>query len=246
MTPTAIRKRFSDEYRNAVASIPNRDAEMIYVKLAKKGDRAARTTLIYKYIPFLYKMASQLKDSAYNLTIDEMVNAAVFGFNKAIASFDPTMGVAFYTYYAPKALNEMKKAAYESLLVHRPENQLKSKKPNKISVSMVDIDFKPERGNSISSMLTTDDCTDELTVDNERQKLATEFMGMLVNNERDVMNSLFMCSCEAPTLRQVGMEMNVSHERVRQLKEAAIKRIRSSERYADMVAESKYLAKEAV
>jgi DNA-directed RNA polymerase sigma subunit (sigma70/sigma32) len=140
----------------------------------------------------------------------------------------------------------MKKAAYESLLVHRPENQLKSKKPNKISVSMVDIDFKPERGNSISSMLTTDDCTDELTVDNERQKLATEFMGMLVNTERDVMNSLFMCSCESPTLRQIGMEMNVSHERVRQLKEAAIKRIRSSERYADMVAESKYLAKEAV
>ena len=103
MTANVISKRFHEEYRRSLLAIPTREAEYVYVERAKRGDRAAKDRLLYKYIPFLYKMAYQLRESAYNLTVDEMVNAAIFGFPKALKEFDSSLGLLFYTYYSAKA-----------------------------------------------------------------------------------------------------------------------------------------------
>ena len=246
MTAKVISNRFRDEYRRAVAYIPNRNVEMIYVQRAKAGDQAATRTLIYKYIPFLYKMAAQLKNSAYNLTPDELVNSALFGFRKALDNFDPTRGILFYTYYSAKALNEMKKAGYASLLVHKPENQLKSKKMDKESVIMASIDQVNDDGLSIKDRMASDLRTDESTKADERAKLANMFMLALSGPENDVMSRLYIYGDEKPTLRSVGLDLNLSHERVRQLKESALKRIRGTNKFIDMEAEATYLRQEAV
>jgi DNA-directed RNA polymerase sigma subunit (sigma70/sigma32) len=69
---------------------------------------------------------------------------------------------------------------------------------------------------------------------------------MVSDNEREVLNRLFVYADESVTLRSVGADMNVSHERVRQIRNAALNRIRKSSQYENMVAEAKYLRKEAV
>ena len=246
MTAKVISNRFRDEYRRAVARIPNRDVEMIYVQRAKAGDTIAARTLIYKYIPFLYKMATQLKTSSYNLNPDELVNSALFGFRKALNDFDPTRGILFYTYYSAKAYNEMKKAAYDSLLVHKPENQLKSKKLDKESVIMASIDQVNDDGMSIKDRMASDMRTDEATKADERSKMASMFMLALSGVEHDVMSRLYIYGDERPTLRSVGLDLNLSHERVRQLKQSALKRIRGTDKFLDMAAEASYLRQEAV
>ncbi len=246
MTATAIRNRFRDEYNRAKNAIPTNTVEATYVRLAKQGNRTALRTLINKYIPFLYKMAKQLSDAAYNLTEDEMVDAAVFGMPKAIDSFDPSLGVSFFTYFSPKAMNEMRKAGFDSLLVHRPENQLKSKNRNKISVTMSNIDKRDDNELAIVDRLSTDDRTDQATVNEEHKKLVDEFMSLLLPTEHDVMSNLFLYDDEDATLRSVGNTLGISHERVRQLKASALRRIHSTDKYNDMLAECRYLNCEAV
>ena len=246
MTAKVISNRFRDEYRRAVARIPNRDVEMIYVQRAKEGDQIATKTLIYKYIPFLYKMATQIKTAAYNLNPDELVNSALFGFRKALNDFDPSRGILFYTYYSAKAYNEMKKAAFDSLLVHKPENQLKSKSLDKESVIMASIDQVNDDGLSIKDRMASDMRTDESTKNAERTSLANMFMLALSGAESDVISRLYIYGDEKPTLRSVGVDLNLSHERVRQLKESALRRIRGTEKFMDMAAEAHYFRQEAV
>ena len=231
MTTNTTSSRFRDEYRRAMIAIPNREVELIYVMRAKDGDRVASNTLVCKYIPFLYKMAYQLKRVSYNLNPDEMVNAAILGFAKAIAGFDPTRGILFYTYYAGKAYNEMKKAAFDSLLVHRPENKLKSKDVNKESVMMESLDDVSPEGLSKIDRMKNDSRSEKKKKTHEAVSLANTFMKMLEGPEYSVMSGLFMLSDEPTTLRSVGMDMKISHERVRQLKNAALRRIRQSEKY---------------
>ena len=246
MTAKAISDRFHDEYCRAKIAIPNRTVEATYVRLAKQGNQTALRTLINKYIPFMYKMARQLKEAAYNLTEDEMVNAAVFGMPKAIETFDPTLGVSFFTYFSPKAMNEMRKAGFDSLLVHRPENQLKAKKRDKISVTMANIDKKDDNELSICDRLSSCDASDTETVSDEQKRLADEFMSLLLPTEHDVMSRLFLYGDENVTLRGVGHDMGISHERVRQLKASALRRIHNTDKFNDMRAELDYLHSEAV
>lgn len=246
MTSTVLRNRFRDEYRRSIKAIPNRDVEVIYIQRAKEGDRAATTRLIYKYIPFLYKMAKQLSTSAYNLTIDELVNSAVFGLPKAVKEFDPSRGTAFYTYFSAKALNEMKKASFASLLIHRPENILKSKDTTKASVAMLSTDMKVDGKRSIGDLLRSESDTETMADEQEKSGLTDSFLAMVSETERDVLNRLFTYADDSVTLRSVGAELSVSHERVRQIRNAALARIRKSEQYENMLAEAKYLRKEAV
>ena len=246
MTAKAIRDRFRADYQRAQMAIANRDVETVYIEQAKKGNKTAMRILLNKYIPFLYKMAKQLSDAAYNLTEDEMVNAAVFGLPKAIETFDPSLGVAFYTYYAPKAMNEMRKAGFDSLLVHRPENQLKSKSLDKVSVAMVNIEKHDDHERSIMDRLKVDMATDREAEDKETKKLVDEFMSLLLPSEHDVMNRLYLYEDDGVTLRRVGQDLGISHERVRQIKASAIKRIHNTAKYHDLMAEQAYLRNEAI
>jgi RNA polymerase primary sigma factor len=246
MTAQVISNRFREEYRRALMVIPSREAEMVYVDRAKAGDRVARCLLMYKYIPFLYKMAFQLRNSSYNLNTDEMVNAGILGFQKAVNAFDPSRGVLFYTYYSSKAYNEMKKAAFGSLLVHQPENKLKSKKLDKESVAMIPIDNPMDDGFSILDRLSSDENTDAATQNKQAGALAEKFMGTLDGNEHTVMSNLYLYGSEKTTLRSVGNSLGLSHERIRQIKNAALRKMRHTEIYEDRKAESEYFHSEAV
>ena len=140
----------------------------------------------------------------------------------------------------------MKKASFASLLIHRPENILKSKDTTKASVAMLSTDMKVDGKRSIGDLLRSEESTEERTADCENTKLTESFLSMVSDNEREVLNRLFVYADESVTLRSVGADMNVSHERVRQIRNAALNRIRKSPQYENMVAEAKYLRKEAV
>ena len=61
MTAPVIMEKYRKEYLKARRRIPDRRTELVYVSLAVKGNRAAKQTLIYKYVPFLYAMAIKIK-----------------------------------------------------------------------------------------------------------------------------------------------------------------------------------------
>ena len=64
---------------------------------------------------------------------------------------------------------------------------------------------------------------------NSVETMAHELLGELPKREADVLKGLFGINHEAPqTLREVGESLQISHERVRQLRDQALRRIKKA------------------
>ena len=226
-------ERYKKEYIKARRRIPDRRTELEYVRLAVDGNRAAKQTLIYKYIPFLYAMAFRIR-YLYSSTADELVNAAVFGFDKALKEFNHTRGTSFYTYFVPKAFNEMNKERFGSLLVKRSEAKLKKQRGDDLeTVSCVSIDKPDADGHTLVESLVsaTDETTDWLAQFNDITELADNLMKELPPVEKRIISEIYINSPDGGTLNDVGTELGLCRERVRQLKNRALERMRNSKRF---------------
>ncbi len=238
MTAPNIMEKYRKEYYKARRRIPDRRHELAYVRLAIEGNRAAKQTLIYKYIPFLYAMAISMKHK-YSSTTDELVNASIFGFDKALREFDMTRGTSFYTFYAHKAMNEMRKESYSSLLVHRSEAMLKSPRTEDLeTVADVSIDRLNAEGHSIVESLVdeSDEMTDWFAQLNDVNGMVKSLTKDLPPVEKRILDEMYINTPEGATLNKVGEELGMCRERVRQLKNRALDRIRKSQLYEDIVA----------
>ena len=236
MTAPVIMEKYRKEYLKARRRIPDRRTELVYVSLAVKGNRAAKQTLIYKYVPFLYAMAIKIKN-VYNSTTDELVNAAIFGFDKALREFNLTRGTSFYTYYIPKAYNEMNKERFGSLLVKRSEAKLKKQRDEDLeTVSCVSIDKKDVDGHSLVESIVdnTDETTDWLAQFNDITALTNSFMKELPPVEKRIISEMYINNPDGSTLNVVGSEMGMCRERVRQLRNRALERMRKSQLFEEL------------
>ena len=236
MTAPVIMEKYRKEYLKARRRIPDRRTELVYVSLAVKGNRAAKQTLIYKYVPFLYAMAIKIKN-VYNSTTDELVNAAIFGFDKALREFNLTRGTSFYTYYIPKAYNEMNKERFGSLLVKRSEAKLKKQRDEDLeTVSCVSIDKRDVDGHSLVESIVdnTDETTDWLAQFNDITALTDSFMKELPPVEKRIISEMYINNPDGSTLNVVGSEMGMCRERVRQLRNRALERMRKSQLFEEL------------
>jgi DNA-directed RNA polymerase sigma subunit (sigma70/sigma32) len=111
---------------------------------------------------------------------------------------------------------------------------------------MMSIDLRVDDKMSIGDTLRSDFNTEELAIGNEHSAIATSFLSVVNDIERDVLNRLYVYADDTVTLRGVGADLNVSHERIRQIRNAALNRIRKTDKYQDMSSEVQYLCKEAV
>jgi len=237
VTAPTIMERYKKEYIKARRRIPDRRTELEYVRLAVEGNRAAKQTLIYKYIPFLYAMAIKIRH-VYSSTTDELVNAAIFGFDKALREFNQTRGTSFYTYFVPKAYNEMNKERFGSLLVKRSEAKLKKQRDDDLeTVSCVSLDKPDMDGHTIVESLVdnTDESTDWLAQFNNITNIADKFINDLPSNEKRIITEMYINNPDGCTLNNVGTELGMCRERVRQLKNRAIERMRKSKLFEEIV-----------
>lgn len=237
MTAPNIMEKYKKEYYKARRRIPDRRHELAYVRLAIEGNRAARQTLIYKYVPFLYAMALSLKHK-YSSTTDELVNAAIYGFDKALREFDMSRGTSFYTFYAHKAANEMRKESYASLLVHRSEAMLKSPRTEDLeTVADVSIDRVNSEGHSIVESLVdeSDEMTDWFAQLNDMNGIVKSLTKDLPPVEKRILDEMYINTPDGATLNEVGAELGMCRERVRQLRNRALDRIRKTPLYDDIV-----------
>ena len=244
MTAPNIMEKYRKEYYKARRRIPDRRHELAYVRLAIEGNRAAKQTLIYKYVPFLYAMAISLKHK-YSSTPDELVNSAIFGFDKALREFDMTRGTSFYTFYAHKAANEMRKESYASLLVHRSEAMLKTPRTEDLeSVADVSLDRLNYDGHTLVESLVdeSDEMTDWFAQLNDMSRMVNSLTKELKPVEKRILTEMYINDPDGATLNEVGREIGMCRERVRQLKNRALDRIRKSQLFEDIVASGNEVA----
>ncbi len=225
----------------------NRQEEHQLFTLCRKGNKTAKQRLIEANMRFVLKVSLQYRGCP--IPLPDLVSEGAMGLIRAIESFDHTRGLKFISYavwwikaYITRAINE------QGSLIRLPANQhlkirkaLKDKNKVALSDDIKELINLGERGISFDAALKPDSnatygevLADEKAPNPESETelhsictLAKELMSQLPEREAQVLKGLYGINHEAPqTLREIGEAMNVSHERVRQLRDQAFKRIR--------------------
>ena len=204
--------------------------------------------LISANMRFVLKVAIQYRHCP--IPLPDLVSEGAMGLVRAIDSFDASRGLKFISYavwwikaYITRAINE------NGSLIRLPANQhLRVRKALKEQARGKDIDEDireliqlGERGISFDSPLKSDTKTTFSEVladtkasnpeaDAEAENFATitrDLLAELPEREAKVIAGIYGINQESPqTLREVGESMGISHERVRQLRDQALRRIR--------------------
>ena len=212
-----------------------------------KNNPIARQKIVDANMRFVLKVAIQYRGCPIPLT--DLVSEGAMGLIRAIESFDSTRGLKFISYgvwwikaYITRAINEhgnlIRLPANQHLLIRK--GLKKQAKGQEISESVMNLIRLGQKGISIDSPLNpeskssyAESLPDAAARDPEAKSTIKAIEGgirsilkSLPEREYNVLSGIYGIGIDTPrTLREVGETLNISHERVRQLRDQALKRI---------------------
>ena len=215
---------------------------------AETRQNLAREALVSANMRFVLSVA--LRYSHSSIPLPDLVSEGGMGLMHAIDGFDVSRGNKFISYatwwikaYITRAI------AQNGSLIRLPANQrqrvrkaLKEQARGKeIGEDIRELIQLGERGISLDSPLKNDSKTtlSEVLADTKASSseadaeaenfaaIARDLLAELPEREAKVISAIYGIDQEAPrSLREVGESMGISHERVRQLRDQALRRIR--------------------
>lgn len=233
-TEDYLNKYFKDIEKYPLLS---QEEENYLTERIKEGDSSAIEKLVNGNLKFVISIAKNYQN--HGLSLNDLINEGNLGLVKAAHKFDPSMGVRFISY----AVWWIKQSIIQSLsdnsrLVRLPVSRL-----NKISKFKED-DDKPSdlvytTHVSLDSKIDEDDDETYLSlfinetneIDSDNIEILKKKISLLLVNlsprERDVIDLYFGLSTEESlTLEVIGEKHDLTKERVRQIKERALRRLR--------------------
>ena len=224
------------------------EEEVDLAQRIKKGDKEALEKLTRANLRFVVSVAKQYQNQG--LSLPDLINEGNLGLIKAAEKFDETRGFKFISYAVWWIRQSILQAlAEQSRIVRLPLNQVGSL--NKINKAFARFEQEHERTPSPEELadeldLPKEKVTDTLRVSGrhvsvdapfsdgeDNSLLGTEVeraLSTLTDRERDIIKYFFGIGCSEMTLEEIGEKFGLTRERVRQIKEKAIRRLRHSTR----------------
>jgi len=182
-------------------------------------------TIARQYLPQI----SNLKSQTSNLTADDLISEGNFGLMKAAARFDGSHGKRFVTFAAPYIRQSIEHAL--STL-----NTQRSAFSGEMGPSILSTDESlPLGSNNNFTLLNVLEDKDAPQADAplERATLSAELLNaasVLNERERAVITRLFGIGCERLTMIEAAMELGLKRERVRQIRDVALRKMKKAGR----------------
>ena len=239
LTTNIFKNEVRVAYNRACALIPDAQAERTYIKLAKQGNRAAREAIFARQLPALIDLASGLNYAMYTGNCAELVSVAMQALDKAIEGFDLNSGCRFWTFFYPKALNEMNKEKYEDRLIHVPENYVKKGRANELaSIESGNTPVQDEDGACLFDLLTGDtgDSIVDAAAQTEYEDITERILGVLNPQELDVVSKCYRdtepdtngdASCKNWNVNSIARFYGMSKEIIRNRHKRALTKLRA-------------------
>ena len=233
------------------------EEEVELAQRIRKGDRVALEKLTRANLRFVVSVAKQYQNQG--LSLPDLINEGNLGLIKAAEKFDETRGFKFISYAVWWIRQSILQAlAEQSRIVRLPLNQVGSlnkiskafskfeqeneRRPSvdKISDTLkvsgrhisVDAPFVEGEDNSLLDVLVNDDSpmADRSLVNESLAREIDRALSTLTDREKEIIQMFFGIGQQEMTLEEIGDKFGLTRERVRQIKEKAIRRLRQSNR----------------
>ena len=242
------------------------DEEIELAQTIRHGGRAAdkaKEKLVSANLRFVVSVAKQYQHQGLSLT--DLIDEGNIGLIKAAEKFDETRGFKFISYAVWWIRQSILQAiAEQSRIVRLPLNQTGAlskinqtintfeqehgRRPSNIELEeadahhmSIDAPFGDDDDNTMSDLLSSgDESRTDKQVDYQSltSDLDTVLRRVLKDRELRIVKECFGIGCQEKGLEEIGTEMGLTRERVRQIREKSIAKLRDSG-YAKML--MKYL-----
>ena len=234
-----IRKYFKDVSDTKLLTIEE-EIELAN-KIQTNGDESAIEKLVKANLKFVISIAKEYQ--GLGLSLPDLISDGNLGLIKAAAKFDPTRGFRFISY----AVYWIKQSIMQSLndnsrMIRLPTNIItKISKMNKdksinnevypTCISLNTKIYSDSKDIEILDTISDDSVEDFEILDRETLKLKeiiNNSLTILSERERGIIECYFGLNtyCEPMTLEAIGDKYDLTKERIRQIKEKAIRRLR--------------------
>lgn len=232
-----------------------REEEQILIKKAQMGSSKARDLILRGNMRMVLSTALKFKNIG-TLELPDLVNTGAIGIIRAIDSFDVSLGVKFMTHAIWWVKAEISSYIREhSSTVRIPANQrqliIKALRESKNPNAEISDDVKEllntakgglsfdnvvpntsewENKKTYSEIIPSNSNTYQETEDNIRSEKLEIALNGLDGRESEIVKMSFGLTSHPHTLDEISREMKISKERVRQIKQIAIKKLRKGNR----------------
>ena len=211
------------------------EEEVELAQAIKRGDRRALEKLTRANLRFVVSVAKQYQNQG--LSLPDLINEGNLGLIKAAEKFDETRGFKFISYAVWWIRQSILQAlAEQSRIVRLPLNIPVDKISDTLKVSgrhiSVDAPFVEGEDNSLLDVLVNDDApiADRSLMNESLAKEIDRALATLTERECEIIKMFFGIGCQEMTLEEIGDKFGLTRERVRQIKEKAIRRLRQGTR----------------
>ena len=197
----------------------SRDEESELIKKAKEGCMSSRDRILESNLRFVFDQAKKL--TGRGVPICELIAEGNIGLIKALDKFDVTRDVRFISY----AVWWVKQAMYEAI---EKQYAIDSNTVEAETETELDADVEPRQGR-IEQVESEDSCKKE-----KDTELVWKLLSTIGGKERDVIIKYYgLGEHKAKSLSEIGGEMDITSERVRQIKIDALMKLKAMSIYMD-------------
>jgi RNA polymerase primary sigma factor len=189
-----------------------------------KGDERAVNKLIEANLRFVVVIARQYQGRG--LAMEDLVSEGNIGLMKAARKYDATKGLRFVNYAVVPIRQQIEKA----LKVESAEQRVESVRDGQ--TRSVDAPLGTKTNMSLLSVLVDSNSplADERLLRSNVETAVEYALRSLNERESQVVNAFFGIGQEHATMAEIAEEMNLKRERVRQIRDKAIRKMKKAYR----------------
>ena len=201
-----------------------KDKELDLIKQAKKNNLLAQNTILSSNLKFVFDIAKKYKGKG--VAMEDLIAEGNIGLVKALDKFDTSKNVKFISYavwWVRQSMKEVIKKRQQQITIEISDEESTTPLTKKCQLHDSEDDIVLPTEN----MLSNEDEANSLELNNSQNKILNKLLNKLDPRARYIIKSYYGLDKEEMTLEEIGNELNLSRERVRQIKEKNLRILRS-------------------
>uniref|UniRef100_A0AB33IL98 RNA polymerase sigma factor RpoD/SigA n=1 Tax=Prevotella sp. GTC17253 TaxID=3236793 RepID=A0AB33IL98_9BACT len=192
----------------------------------KAGNRRALDKLTTANLRFVVSVAKRYQDQGLGIT--DLISEGNLGLIKAAQNFDAAHGVRFVRFAEPYVRRAIERAVKEQSGIYRlPAGENSQQEQANSHPFSVDAPLVEGKKMSLLSVLKDESApaADEHVLTESLRETLVEAMAVLDERERVVVEACFGINSTQLPMAEIGREMGLKRERVRQIRDKAVRKM---------------------